>query len=61
MPGTDGIQFLIEVRKHFGKIPFILFTGKGREEVVIQAIDNGVDLKKRTVVDMEQPTWSLRL
>jgi PAS domain S-box-containing protein len=43
MPGMDGIQFLSEVRKQYGKIPFILFTGKGREEVVIQAINNGVD------------------
>ncbi|MEI7433234.1 MAG: PAS domain S-box protein [Methanomicrobiales archaeon] len=43
MPGMDGIQFLIEVRKRFGSVPFILFTGKGREEVVIQAINNGVD------------------
>ncbi len=43
MSGMDGIQFLIEVRKHFGKIPFILFTGKGREEIVIQAINNGAD------------------
>ncbi len=39
----DGIQFLVEVRKHFGLIPFILFTGKGREEIVIQAINNGAD------------------
>ena len=43
MPDMDGIQFLIEVRKRFGKIPFILFTGKGREEIVIQAINNGAD------------------
>jgi len=43
MPGMDGIQFLIEVRKNFGKIPFILFTGRGREEIVIQAINNGAD------------------
>ncbi len=43
MPGMDGIQFLVEVRARFGKIPFILFTGKGREEVVIQAINNGAD------------------
>lgn len=42
MPAMNGIQFLIEVRKHFGSVPFILFTGKGREEVVIQAINNGV-------------------
>jgi len=43
MPGMDGIRFLIEVRAKLGVIPFILFTGKGREEVVIQAINNGVD------------------
>jgi len=43
MPGMSGIQFLIEVRNKFGSIPFILFTGKGREEVVIQAINSGAD------------------
>jgi PAS domain S-box-containing protein len=43
MPGMDGIQFLVEVRTHFGAVPFILFTGKGREEVVIQAINSGAD------------------
>jgi PAS domain S-box-containing protein len=43
MPEMDGIEFLIQVRAEIGDIPFILFTGKGREEVVIRAIDNGVD------------------
>ena len=43
MPGMDGIQFLMEIRGKLGSIPFILFTGKGREEVVIQAINNGAD------------------
>jgi hypothetical protein len=43
MPGMDGIQLLVEVRTRFGPIPFILFTGKGREEVVIQAINSGAD------------------
>ena len=43
MPEMDGIAFLKEVRARFGDIPFILFTGKGREEIVIEAIDNGVD------------------
>jgi PAS domain S-box-containing protein len=31
------------VRCTYGNIPFILFTGRGREEVVIEAINNGVD------------------
>jgi len=43
MPEMDGIAFLKEVRKRYGDIPFILFTGRGREEVVIAAINNGAD------------------
>ena len=43
MPGMDGIEFLVEVRNHFGQVPFILFTGRGREEVVIQAINSGAN------------------
>lgn len=43
MPGMDGIAFLIAVRERYGDIPFILFTGKGREEIVIDAINNGAD------------------
>ena len=43
MPGMDGIVFLKEVRSRFGDIPFILFTGKGREEIAIEAINNGAD------------------
>ena len=43
MPGMDGIAFLKSVRERFGDLPFILFTGRGREEVVIEAINNGAD------------------
>ncbi|MDD1728624.1 MAG: PAS domain S-box protein [Methanospirillum sp.] len=43
MPGMDGIEFLKTVREQYGDIPFILFTGRGREEVVIEAINNGAD------------------
>ena len=43
MPDINGIEFLKRVRSTFGDIPFILFTGKGREEVVIQAINFGAD------------------
>ncbi|OPY32807.1 MAG: sensory histidine kinase AtoS [Methanoregula sp. PtaU1.Bin006] len=43
MPLMDGITFLKEIRERFGDIPFILFTGRGREEVVIEAINNGAD------------------
>lgn len=43
MPGMDGIDFLRQVRETLGDIPFILFTGRGREEVMIEAINNGAD------------------
>ncbi|MDD1702417.1 MAG: PAS domain S-box protein [Methanoregula sp.] len=43
MPGMDGIAFLKTIRERSGDIPFILFTGRGREEVVIEAINNGAD------------------
>jgi len=42
MPEMDGIEFLKKIRST-STIPFILFTGKGREEVVIEAINSGAD------------------
>jgi len=42
MPECNGIRFLRQVRRG-SVIPFILFTGKGREEVVVEAINSGVD------------------
>ena len=43
MPGMDGISFLKRVRVLDQDIPFILFTGKSREEVAIEALNNGAD------------------
>ncbi|HEX3002490.1 MAG TPA: PAS domain S-box protein, partial [Methanoregula sp.] len=43
MPGMDGISLLKTLREKGNTIPFILFTGRGREEVVIQALNNGAD------------------
>ena len=43
MPMRDGITLLQEVRKKHGDIPFILFTGKGDEEVIIRAMENKAD------------------
>ncbi len=43
MPEEDGIQFLRSLRSAGDRIPFILFTGKGREEVVIEALNQGAD------------------
>jgi len=44
MPGEDGLEFLEKIRKEKGKkTPFIIFTGKGREEVAIKALNLGAD------------------
>ncbi len=42
MPGRNGIEFLEAVREKFPDLPFILFTGKGSEEVASDAISAGV-------------------
>jgi PAS domain S-box-containing protein len=43
MPEMDGIEFLRLIRSSGDPTPFILFTGKGREEVVIEALNAGAD------------------
>ncbi|MDD1727910.1 MAG: PAS domain S-box protein [Methanospirillum sp.] len=43
MPEMDGISFLKKIRKEKNTSPFILFTGRGREEVVIDALNSGAD------------------
>jgi PAS domain S-box-containing protein len=42
MPGQNGIEFLQRVREEDPDIPFILYTGKGSEEVASDAISAGV-------------------
>jgi len=43
MPEMNGIEFLRFLRRSGNDTPFIIFTGKGREEVVIQALNGGAD------------------
>jgi len=38
----DGLAFLRAVRSEFPSLPFILFTGKGNEEIASEAISAGV-------------------
>ncbi|PTD93349.1 hypothetical protein C9439_08025 [archaeon SCG-AAA382B04] len=44
MPSNSGLELLEKVRKKLNKdTPFIVFTGKGREEVAMRALNLGAD------------------
>ena len=43
MPEVNGIEFLRQIRAAGDQTPFIIFTGKGREEVAIEALNSGAD------------------
>lgn len=53
MPDWNGIEFLRAVREDHPNLPFILYTGKGSEEVAADAISAGVTdyLQKETGTD----------
>ena len=53
MPRKDGLAFLREVRTEFPDLPFVLYTGKGSEEIASEAISAGVDeyLQKKSTSD----------
>jgi len=53
MPGKNGLEFLKELRNSGNGIPFIMFTGKGREEVAIKALNLGADLYFNKIGDPE--------
>ena len=41
MPRQNGLEFLKTVREEYPELPFILYTGKGSEEVASDAISAG--------------------
>jgi len=43
MPEMDGLQLLKVLRNQKMDIPFVLFTGRGREDVAIEALNYGAD------------------
>lgn len=53
MPGLSGLEVLERVREDAPKLPFILFTGKGSEEIASEAITAGVTeyIQKETGTD----------
>jgi PAS domain S-box-containing protein len=53
IPGMNGLEFLEVVREDHPDLPFVLFTGKGDEEIASDAISAGVTdyLQKDTGTD----------
>jgi PAS domain S-box-containing protein len=43
MPMKNGLDFLRELRQRKNMVPFILFTGKGREDVAVTALNLGAE------------------
>lgn len=44
MPNKNGLEFLEEVRRNQkNEIAFVMFTGRGREEVAVRALNLGAD------------------
>ena len=43
MSGKDGLEFLKQLREKGNDIPFLILTGKSREEVAIRALNLGAD------------------
>jgi PAS domain S-box-containing protein len=53
MPGMDGLELLQNLRQSGNNIPFIMFTGKGREEVAMEALNKGANYYLQKGVDVE--------
>ncbi|MEA2035329.1 MAG: response regulator [Euryarchaeota archaeon] len=53
MPDMDGIIFLKKVRISYPNLSFIIFTGKGEEDVVIEALKHNADLYIKKEVDVD--------
>jgi len=43
LPEISGLEFLKRLRAQGNRIPFILFTGKGKEDIAKQALNLGAD------------------
>ncbi len=53
MPEMDGIEFLKRLRELLIDVPFILFTGRSREDVAIMALNAGADFYLRKGADVK--------
>jgi len=60
MPGMNGIELLKTLRGMDFTIPIIIFTGKGNEAVVIEALNNGADFYLQKGSDPRQKMEQLQ-
>ncbi|MBC7107878.1 MAG: PAS domain S-box protein [Methanomassiliicoccales archaeon] len=60
MPGMTGIDLLKTLRQKGDDTPFIVFTGRGREEVVIEALNSGADFYLKKGGDLRSQLAELR-
>jgi PAS domain S-box-containing protein len=51
MPGMDGIEFLKLLRGRGDRTPFIILSGRGREHVILEALNSGADFFIQKGVD----------
>ena len=59
-PGMNSIELLKKLRKQGNDIPFIIFTGRGREEVAIEALNNGAAFYLQKGINIEVQFTELR-
>lgn len=52
MPEMNGLELLNEIRKHSNS-SFIMVTGKDREDIIIEALNNGVDFYLQKSIELE--------
>ncbi len=54
MPGVNGLELVAAIRKSFSQIPVILMTGKGSEEIAVEALHAGAAsyVPKRSLATM---------
>jgi len=55
----DGLELLQNLRQSGNNIPFIMFTGKGREEVAMEALNRGANYYLQKGGDVKSPYGTL--
>lgn len=60
MPKIDGLELLSYIRRKKANFPFILLTGKGREEVAIKALNLGANYYINKSLDVKTQFQELK-